>query len=172
MADEVKTPEQQLEEAQARIKELEDLNSKQKAAIDNACSDAAKYKKAAAEAQEAYKAKLTEQEKAAYEAKQREEQMTAELNSLKAEKRVASYTVKLTEAGFDPESAAKMAASLPDGVGEDFFNSQKAFLEEQKQKAITKQLDSQPGLSVGVPPSTQNAQDKELEDLRRWANGR
>lgn len=170
MADE-KTPEQQLEEAKARIKELEELTGKQKAAIDNACSDAAKYKKAAAEAQEAYKAKLTEQEKAAYEAKQREEQMLTELNGLKAEKRITDYAAKLMEAGYDPETARKMAADLPEGVTDTFFASQKDFLEKQKQAIITDKLNSQPGLSVGTPPSTQNVADPETEKLRGWAMG-
>lgn len=168
MAEE-KTIEEQLKEAQAKIKELEELASKQKAAIDNACSDAAKQKKTAQEWADKYKAKLSEQEKAELEAKQAADALTAELNTLKAEKRVASYTSKLMEVGYDAQTAATMAAALPEGINEDFFNQQKAFLEAKTQAIKTQTINSQPNLTNGNTPSALDAEEAEMEKYRKWA---
>lgn len=168
MAEEVKSVEELLKEAQGRIAELEELTNRQKAAIDNACSDAAKHKKDAAEWQERYKATLSEQEKAALEAKQKEEQMLTELNGLKAEKRVAFYKSKLMEAGYDADTADVMANSLPEGVSEEFFATQKTFLEAKAQEMKTQALNSQPSLSVGNTPSSKDALDTETDKLRKW----
>ena len=105
MAEE-KSLEEMLKEAQAKLKEYEELTAKQKAAIDNACSDAAKHKKDALDWQEKYKATLSEQEKKELETKQEREQMLSELNVLKSEKRIASYKSKLMEIGYDADTAS------------------------------------------------------------------
>lgn len=168
MAEETKTIEEQLKEAQAKIKELEELSAKQKSAIDNACSDAAKQKKAAQEWADKFKAKLSEQEKADLEAKQATETLMNELNAYKAKERVASYTAKLMEVGYDAETAAKMAAALPEGVSEEFFTSQKSFLETKTQAIKTEALNSQPTLTTGNTPSKVDAEDAEMAKLRKW----
>lgn len=168
MAEE-KTLEEQLKEALAKIKELEELASKQKSAIDNACSDAAKQKKAAQEWADKYKEKLTEQEKHDLEAKQAAEALTAELNTLKAEKRTATYTSRLMEVGYDAQTAATMAAALPEGINEDFFNQQKAFLEAKTQAIKTQTINSQPNLTNGNTPSALDAEEAEMEKYRKWA---
>ena len=165
MAEE-KSIEEQLKEALDKVKELTDLTAKQKAAIDNASADASKHKKEASDWQEKYKATLSEQEKAQLEAKQREETMLTELNSLKAEKRVSTYKAKLMEAGYDAETADKMAVSLPEGVGDEFFDSQKTFLEAKTQEIKTKSLNGQPPLSNGNPPANDNPGTD--EQMRKW----
>lgn len=167
MAEE-KTLEEQLKEALAKIKELEELASKQKSAIDNACSDAAKQKKAAQEWADKYKETLTEQEKHDLEAKQAAEALTAELNTLKAEKRTATYTSRLMEVGYDAQTAATMAAALPEGINEDFFNQQKAFLEAKTQAIKTQTINSQPNLTTGNTPSAADLEDAEMGKMRKW----
>ena len=167
MAEE-KTIEEQLKEAQAKIKELEELSAKQKSAIDNACSDAAKQKKTAQEWADKYKEKLSEQEKADLAAKEATEALMNELNAFKAKERVSTYTAKLMEIGFDAESAAKMAAALPDGVADEFFTSQKEFLTAKTQAIKTEALNSQPTLTNGNTPSKIDAEDAEMARLRKW----
>ena len=168
MAEE-KTAEELLKEAQEKNKELEAMIAKQKAAIDNASSDAAKHKKDALDWQEKYKATLSEQEKASLEAKQREEQMLTELNGLKAEKRVASYKSKLMESGYDAETASTMAEALPDGVNDEFFTRQKAFLEAKTQEIKAQALNAQPGLSAGTPPKPEDAEAAEMRSILKAA---
>ena len=92
-------------------------------------------------------------------------ELEAELNALKTEKRISTYTAKLLEVGFDAQTAASMAMSLPEGISDDFFTQQKTFLDAQKQLAKTEALNNQPGLSVGTPPATPNKEDA---DIRRW----
>ena len=158
MADENKTPtiEEQLKEAVAKIAELEEMVKKQKAAIDNACADASQQKKAAQEWQDKYKATLSEQEQKELEAKQREEQMASELNTLKAEKRTAEY------------SKTEMALSLPEGVADSFFEGQKKFLETKTQEIKTQSLNAQPGLTVGTTPTAADADAAENAKMRKW----
>ncbi len=168
MAEETKTIEEQLKEAQAKIKELEELTGKQKSAIDNACSDAAKQKKTAQEWADKYKAKLSEQEKADLETKQATDALLAELDAYKTKERVATYTAKLLEVGYDAETAAKMATALPEGVTDEFFNSQKSFIEAKTQAIKTQTLNGQPNLTVGNTPSAKDAEEAEMARLRKW----
>ena len=91
--------------------------------------------------------------------------MLDELNALKTEKRISTYQAKLMEVGYDAQTAASMAMSLPEGISEDFFATQKAFLETQKQIAKTEALNNQPSLTPGLPPAAPNKED---EVWRTW----
>lgn len=168
MAEEIKTAEEQLKEALAKVSELEELVKKQKAAIDNACADASQQKKSALEWQDKYKATLSEQEKKELEAKQREESIVNELNILKAEKRTAEYSKKLMEIGYDAQTATEMAASLPEGVADAFFEGQKKFLETKTQEIKTQTINAQPSLTNGNVPSSIDVEDSEMAKMRKW----
>lgn len=156
------------EELKAQITSLKEEVEKGKKAISNACADASKFKKEAAEWQEKYKATLDENEKKAMEAEQEKKAMAEKLATLETEKRVSNYTARLMEIGYPVEVASLMAQALPDGVNDEFFNKQKEFLEAQQQKAKETALNNQPGLSNGTPPTT-NGDDKLTADLKRWA---
>lgn len=163
VTEEVKTP--TLEDLQKQIAELtasaraKDAEiEKLKAANTNASADASEWKKQ-------YRATLDEATRKEAERAEAEQAMREELTALKAEKRISDYTKKLMEAGYDAQTAAVMAAGLPEGISDDFFNSQKAFLDNQKQIAKTEALNNQPTLSVGTPPVPPNKEDMEL---RKW----
>ena len=163
VTEEVKAP--TLEDLQKQIAELTAENNSLKAdaekvkkTISNANADAASWK-------EKYRSTLDEAKRKEEERAEADEQLRAELTALKAEKRISTYTAKLMEVGYDAQTAATMAASLPEGISEDFFNQQKSFLDAQKQLAKTEALNNQPGLSVGTPPATPNKEDT---DIRRW----
>jgi hypothetical protein len=94
--------------------------------------------------------------------------MKAENEAYKARERVASYTAKLMAAGFDGQTAAQMAASLPDGVEDVFFESQKAFLQAKTQEIKTQAINSQPTLPTGAPLSAGDAQKAEDAQMRKW----
>ena len=161
--EEVKTP--TLEELQKQIEALTAENNNLKAdaekvkkTISNANADAASWK-------EKYRSSLDEAKRKEEERAEADEALRAELTALKAEKRISTYTAKLLEVGYDAQTAATMAASLPEGISDDFFAQQKSFLDAQKQLAKTEALNNQPGLSVGTPPATFEKVD---EDIRRW----
>lgn len=140
--------------AKAKDTEIEKL----KASVTNASADASSWKQKFRSTQDEATRKEAERAEA-------EQAMRAELTALKAEKRISDYTKKLMEAGYDAQTAATMAAGLPEGISDDFFATQKTFLDNQKQIAKTEALNNQPSLSVGVPPTSPNKEDM---DLRRW----
>ena len=161
--EEVKTP--TIEDLQKQIEALTAENNglkadaeKVKKTISNANADAASWK-------EKYRNTLDEAKRKEEERAEADEAIRAELNALKTEKRVSTYTAKLMEVGFDAQTASSMAMNLPEGISDDFFAQQKAFLDTQKQLAKTEALNNQPGLSVGTPPIAPNKMDL---DLREW----
>lgn len=162
---EAKTP--TVEDLQKQIAELEAEKSKLKKAMDAACSDAAKFKKESANWQDQYKSTLDEQKRKEFEAEDATKQLLAQLAEYKTKERIATYKSKLMTAGYDEATANTMSTALPDGVEDSFFEAQKAFLENTKQTIKTQTLNSQPGLSVGIPPSTTQT-DEETANLRRW----
>ena len=132
-----------------------------KTAQSNASAEAADYKRK-------YKATLDEAEQKKLEAEEQQKAVTEELLKLKEEKRISIYTAKLLEVGYSPEKAASMAASLPDGVSDEFFKEQKDFLDSQKQKAKEEALNGQPDLTKGQPPANTNTDDMDKK-IRHWA---
>lgn len=153
---EVTTP--SIEELTAKVKELEGMLGKQKDATSKAASDAASWK-------DRYRSTLDEAKRKEEEQAEAYNTMQAELTALKSEKRIASYQSKLMASGYDAQTAMTMAVNLPEGIGDDFFNSQKAFLDAQKQKAKTEALNNQPGLPSGTPPKAASAEEAELAKI-------
>lgn len=157
---EVKAP--TTEELMAEIEKL-------KKAISASNADASKRKKEAEEWQTKYKSTLDEQKRKEFEAEESLKALRAENEQYKSEKRIASYQTKLMSAGFDAQTASTMASILPDGVPDTFFEDQKKYLDKKTQEIKTQMLNSQPGLTVGMPmASSKDAKDKETDDLRRW----
>ena len=165
--EEVKTPtledlQKQIEELKAQNELLKKDGEKLKAAQSNASADASEWKKK-------YHSTLDEATRKEAERVEAEQAMRDELNALKAEKRISIYTARLMEVGYDAQTAANMAANLPEGISDDFFATQKQFLETQKQLAQTNAINNQPKLSVGEPIT---AKKDELDDkIWRWMNG-
>ena len=157
-------PEVTLEDLQKQIEALTEENAalkenaeKVKQTISNANADAAKWKNQ-------YRATLDEASRKEAERAEEAQAIAAELAALKAEKRISDYTKKLMEAGYDAQTASVMASGLPEGISDDFFATQKSFLENQKQIAKTEALNGQPGLSQGMPP----ANDEKSDNIRKY----
>ena len=155
-----------IEELQKRLTEVEAEKDKLKKAMDAACSDAAKYKKDASNWKDQYTNTLDEQKRKEFEAEEAHKQLMSQLSEYKTKERIATYKSKLMTAGFDEATASTMSTALPEGVEDSFFEAQKMFLDFQKQNIKTQTLNSQPSLSVGIPPTAQS--DPETDNLRRW----
>lgn len=166
--EEVKTP--TLEDLQKQIAALTAENEslkkdgeKLKAAQSNASADASEWKKK-------YHSTLDEASRKEAERVEAEQAMREELNALKAEKRISTYTAKLLEVGYDAQTATSMAMNLPEGITDDFFTQQKNFIESQKQLAKTNAINNQSTLSVGEP-LTAGKTNEEDEKMKRWFYG-
>ena len=158
-------------DTESRIKELMAEVEKLKKAQSNASADAANPKRSAEEWKEKYRATLDEAKRKEEERAEADEALRSELTALKAEKRIATYTSKFLECGYDPQTAASMAMSLPEGISDDFFEKHKSFIESTKQNAITNAINNQSSMSVGEPPSSAKKEDELDANLRRWFNG-
>lgn len=144
-----------------------DESNKLKALLSKANTEAANYKRQMLEKDEALKAKMTEAEKAEAERAERDKQMMEKLSAYETKERLASYTAKLMANGYSADAAAQMAAGLPEGVADEFFTAQGAYMESMKQTMASEALNKQPGLSTGTPPKP--AMDADLAKARKAA---
>lgn len=142
----------------AKIKDLEKQVETFKGAMSRANTETADYKRK-------YMASLDESKRKEEEQAEAYKAMQDELTALRTEKRISTYQAKLMASGYDAQTASTMAVNLPEGIGDDFFNSQKTFLEAQKQAAKAEALNKQPGLPSGTPPKPADAEAAELSKI-------
>ena len=135
---------------------------KLKASLSKANSEAAEYKRQRNEQMD--KSKLAEVERA-----EQEKSMREELETLLKEKAVSEYTAKCVTLKMDADLASKTANALADGNIDAVFDCLKAFVEATVTKANNDALNRQPGLSAGIPPTSNTTNDADIEKMRRWA---
>lgn len=134
-----------------------------KQSFDKASSETAEYKRKLSERltkEEADKLAQEEREKAIAE-------MLAEREQLLAEKRVASYTAKLVSAGITAETANELAADLPDGISDKFFDGIKKFISDATANVRAEILKEQPKLTPGMPLASGDVKKAEQDMLRK-----
>ena len=134
-----------VEELQAQIAALTEQVARLKASNDNASSQAAEFKKK-------YRDTLSEQERREAEIAEARAAEQAELESLRAEKRVSGYTARLMGCGYDEATAKIMAAALPENVGDDYFEVQKSFIAGKEAAIRSDLLKAQSGVGGGKAP--------------------
>ena len=139
----------------------DDENTRLKAALSKANSEAAEWRRK-------YSATLDEAKRKEMEAEERRKAELEELESLRRDKRINSYKAKLMDAGVDGATADLMANALPDGVGEEYFAAVKTFNGNQRQAIETASLNKQPPLSVGTPPSGASVKTEEDKKYDKW----
>ena len=149
---------EQVKEVKADSAEVQRL----KAALSKANGEAAEYKRQLREKQSA--AERAEAERA-----EAEQAMRTELETLRKDKAITDYTNKALEVGFDADNAAKAANALADGNMDGLFDCLKAFVEATKTRLNNEALNRQPGLSAGIPPTTNTVGDEEYAKLCRYA---
>ena len=132
-----------VEELQAAS--LREANARLKAATDTASSQAAEYKKK-------WRDTLSDAERKEQETAEARAREKAELEALRAEKRVSGYTARLMGCGYDEASAKIMATALPENVGDDYFEVQKAFLAGREAAIRSDLLKGQSGATGGKAP--------------------
>lgn len=151
-----------IEELAASVKALQIALDKQKRATDNASSDAAKWK-------DKYKSTLSEAEKAEAERAEAERALREENELLKRDRVIGAYSTQaLSLDGYNAALAAQTAEAMANGDMGTVFAVFGQVLETVKTKAVTDSLAKQPGLSVGVPPSTNTVKEDEDNQYRKW----
>lgn len=105
--------------------------------LDKATSEAADWKKK-------YHSKLSEDEQAEIARKQALEEMQTELESLRREKSVSSYTADYLSLGYDEALAKETAEAMADGDFKKVFANQKKFKTEFEKTLRTEILGETP----------------------------
>ena len=115
---------------EARIKELEAENGKLRNANTNASADASSWKKKFQEADEALKARMSDEERAKDEQSKATAAMQKELEDLRNERNIANYTATLVanDIGMDAETAKAVADALNAGKTDEVFDGIRKFI--------------------------------------------
>ena len=134
---------------------------KLKAMLSKANGEAAEYKRQLRE-------KQTQAERAEAERAEQEQAMREELENLRKEKRVSDYKGKCLALNMDAELAENTANALASGDMDSVFDCLKAFVDATVTRLNNEALNRQPGLSSGVPPTTNTAVKSEEDKIRQW----
>lgn len=151
-------------EAQLR-QEIENL----KKSVSEASADAAKWKRQAKENADKWKSEMDTAKRAQVEREEQEQALRDELETLRKEKRVSDYTARCVALEFDADLAGQTANALADGNMDAVFDCLRAFVEATRTRLNNEALNRQPGLSAGIPPTTQSTSDAEFNNFRRYA---
>lgn len=148
----------ELETLRAENEKLKGENTKLRESVNSASADASKYKKQ-------WQATLSEAERKEAEAAEQRKAELAELEQLRTEKRVSGYTAKLMAVGYDAQTAGIMAAALPDGIGDAYFEAQRNFIDGKVQATKSELLSKQPSVTPGTAPAKEVAEAEAQKKL-------
>ena len=137
--------------------ELEKL----KAALSRANSQAAEYKRALRE-------KQTETERAEAERAEADKAMREELETLRKEKDISDTVSRSLALNFDADTSQKLAEAWNAHDKDSMFDALKSFVEATTTRLNNEALNRQPGLSAGIPPTTNAAVKSEDDKIRGW----
>lgn len=120
------TPEQKLEALEGYEFNVDYTGYVKKEVLDQTAHEAADWKKK-------YNARLTDEEKASAERQQELDSMREELESLRREKTISSYTADYLALGYDEKLAKDTAEAVADGDFARVMANQKKFLAKYEQ---------------------------------------
>ena len=134
---------------EARIKALESERDKLKQSVTNASADASEWKKK-------YQGKLSEEDKAREEQEAANAAMQKELETLRAERDIASYTGTLTapDIGMDADIAKTVATSMHEGNMVAVIDGIRKFIASHDKAMAEKAMLNNPTLPGGSSTKT------------------
>ena len=140
---------------------------KLKLAMSNANSENASKKREIEELRDKWKAGLDEAKRAQVEREEREKAMEEELRTLRRDKAVSGYVAQCLSLGYSNELAIKAAEAMTDGNAAAVLECQQEFLAIKQKELEAAALNKQPTLSVGTPPTSEQAEKDSYNALRR-----
>ena len=135
--------------------------SKLKAALSNANSQAAEWKRQ-------FREKQTEAERAEAERKEREAAVDEELRTLRRDKTVSGYVAQYLALGYSKELALKAAEAKADGDAATDFECQREHQEAMRKEMEAAALSKQPTLTPGAPPTAKQAELEAQNKIRAY----
>ena len=162
----VQTPSEPEVDYKALYEQTKAENERLRTSNTKASADVSKYKKQLSEV-------LSKEELARREAEEEQARKDELLKQYIERDRIRTYSDKYQNAGFSKENADKMAALLPEGVNDDYFESLKASNADTMARLKAEALNNQPKPTNGTPPTPKDLgkseDDKMLEAFMRGA---
>lgn len=155
-----KTP--TIDDLSAQIKQLQTQLEKTKKAMDNAASDASKWK-------DKWRATVDEATAAEEARKEAEAEKDRRIAELERKEVYGSYLSRALALGYDADLAAQAAEAGANGDIGAVFDTIAPLIQAVKTKTVTENYGKQPHLSTGTPPSTNTLAIDEENKYRKWA---
>lgn len=133
----------------ARVKELEAEIAKLKQSVTNASADASSWKKQFKEADEALKAKMSEEERAEKERAEAQAAMQTELETLRNERNIANFKAQFVSIGFDETLSQETAEAMNSGDTAKVFDGIRKFIATHDKEMAEKAIMNNPTLPGG-----------------------
>lgn len=147
------------EQTKAENERLRSSNTK-------ASADVSRYKKELSQV-------LSKEELARREREEEDARVREELKGYKDRERIRGYSDRYIEAGFSKENADKLAALLPEGIDDAYFESLKSSNADTLARLKTEALNNQPKPTNGTPATPKDLgkseEDKMLAAFMRGA---
>ena len=134
---------------------------KLKSALSKANGEAAEWKRQ-------FREKQTEQERIEAERKEHEAAVEEELRGLRRDKTVSGFLAQCLSLGYDKELALRAAEAMADNDAAAIIACQQDFLDAKTKEIEASVLNRQPTLSVGAPPTAQQAEIEADNKLRYY----
>ena len=147
----VETKESAPAEDTAEVKALKDEIAKLKQSVTNASADASSWKKKFNDADDALKAKMSEEERAEKERAEREAARDLELETLRKERNVANFKAQFVSIGFEETLSQETAEAMNSGDTAKVFEGIRKFIAAHDKEMAEKAIMNNPTLPGGNP---------------------
>ena len=145
----VETKEPVPAEDTAEVKALKDEIVKLKQSVTNASADASSWKKKFNDADDALKAKMSEQERAEKERAEANAAMQTELETLRKERNIANFKAQFVSIGFDETLSQETAEAMNSGDTAKVFDGIRKFIATHDKQMAEKAIMNNPTLPGG-----------------------
>lgn len=136
--------------------------TKLKSALSKSNSENADYKKK-------MKEKMSEDERLKTEQEEKTKELEARVAEYEKKEKIASCSIELAKLGYKDDVLANASQALADGDLNSFFKMHTQFLDMRDKEIKSKALENMPNPSAGDPVKTKTAEEKEMEQLRKFA---
>ena len=140
----VETKESAPAEDTAEVKALKDEIAKLKQSVTNASADASSWKKKFNDADDALKAKMSEEERAEKERAEANAAMQTELETLRKERNIANFKAQIVSIGFEETLSQETAEAMNSGDTAKVFEGIRKFIAAHHEQSHTAGWQSHP----------------------------
>lgn len=164
------TQNDELKALRDQLAEYEKQNKNLKATLSERNSEAASRKREAEDWKKKFESTLDEQAQAELKRKEAEEATQRELAELKRDNAINKYKARYLSMGYTEELAQSSAEARADGNDELLFSNEAKFAQYVNEATKAEMLKAQPTITPGKPPTSEDVNKAEFNEMMKWAN--